>query len=133
MRLDKGSHVVVGTPSCVQEIVKHDALTTKNISVVILDRVDDMISGGSKDIIEDLFQSIPRSAQVVFLVSKTFTELKDMAKKFMREPVFISHATEEADLDDSETLTGSVRPSDDKLDETEVRKPDDETKSSIGR
>ncbi|KAK3817684.1 MAG: eukaryotic initiation factor 4A-II-like protein [Benniella sp.] len=119
MRLDKGSHIVVGTPSCVQEIIKHDALTTKNIGVVVLDRVDEILSGGSKDIIEDLLQSIPRSAQVVFLLSKTFTELKDMAKKFMRGPVFISHTTEEPDLDDSETLTGSVRPSDDKLDETE--------------
>ncbi|KAF9356587.1 Eukaryotic initiation factor 4A-II [Mortierella sp. NVP85] len=118
MRLEKGAHIVVGTPSYVQEIISHRALMTTNIRVLILDRVDEMISEGSKDAIEELFQTIPRSTQVVFLLNKTFAALKDMTVKFMHNPVWISH-TEETDLDDSETLTDPGHRSDDKLYEME--------------
>ncbi|KAK3817682.1 MAG: P-loop containing nucleoside triphosphate hydrolase protein [Benniella sp.] len=117
IRLRKGSHIVVGTPSCVQEIIKDGALKTDSIRVIVLDRVDEMFSDGSKDIIVNLFSSIPRSAQVVFLLRQTFMELKYMTTNFMRSPAWISHGTREPDLDDSTTLTGSVYRPDDKLNE----------------
>jgi len=131
MRLDKGSQIVTGTPSCVQEIIRHEALSTKNIDVVVLDRVDEMFSGGFKDVIEEIFQSIPRSAQVVFLLSKTFTELKDMTRKFMRGPVFITHDAEEPKVNDPKTSPWSTRPLREKLYEIEVGINQCEAKPSV--
>jgi hypothetical protein len=89
--------------------------------VIVLDRVDEMFSEGSKDIIVNLFSSIPRSAQVVFLLRQTFMELKYMTANFMRNPAWISYGSREPDLDDSTTLTGSVYRPDDGLNEIEVR------------
>ncbi|KAK3817690.1 MAG: P-loop containing nucleoside triphosphate hydrolase protein [Benniella sp.] len=115
MRLKKGAQIVVGTPSSVQEIIKRGALATRNIRMIVLDRVDEMFLDGFKDVIDELFQSIPRSAQVVFLLSKSFVELRELTTKFMRNPECINHDTEEADIDDGETLSGSARQSEEML------------------
>jgi superfamily II DNA/RNA helicase len=122
MRLKKGAQIVVGTPSCVQEIIKRGALATRNIRMIVLDRVDEMFSDGFKDVIDELFQAIPRSAQVMFLLSKSFVELKELTTKFMRNPECINHDTEEAEIDDGETLSGSARQSEEILFEIEVRR-----------
>ncbi|KAK3817686.1 MAG: P-loop containing nucleoside triphosphate hydrolase protein [Benniella sp.] len=102
MRLQKGSHIVVGTPSYVQEIMDHSALLTNSIRVVVFDRVDDMISEGSKDIIENILQAIPRDTQVVFLLIKMLAQLEDLTTKFMCNPAWISHDTVESGLDRSD-------------------------------
>jgi ATP-dependent RNA helicase DeaD len=121
MRLKKGAQIVVGTPGCVHELIGHGILITKSLRVLILDRVDEMYNGKIKEIIEELLQSIPRGAQVAFLLSKMSKELKDWTTKFMHNPEFIDHDTEMPDLEDSETLLGSVRLSEDKPYEMEVR------------
>lgn len=109
MRLKKGAQIVVGTPGCIHELIGQGTLTTKTLRVLILDRVDEMYNGKIKDIIEELLRSIPRSAQVVFLLSKMSKELKEWTTKFMHNPEFIDHDTEMPDLEDTETLVGSVR------------------------
>jgi superfamily II DNA/RNA helicase len=95
---DKGSHIILGTPSCVQEIIGHGFLMTSSIRVIVLDRLDKMISKGSSDAIENILQVIPKSAQVVILLSETFTKLGDLASKLgdlttksMRHPSWIRH------------------------------------------
>ncbi|KAK3817687.1 MAG: P-loop containing nucleoside triphosphate hydrolase protein [Benniella sp.] len=127
MRLEKGSHIVVGTPSCVQGVIDHGVLMTNGIRMVFFDRVDYMISEGSKDIIENILQAIPRNTQVVFLLSKTSTQLEDLTTKFMCNPAWISHGTEEPDLDDSKTLAGSAHyRSDNKISEPNQNETDNQ-------
>ncbi|KAK3817695.1 MAG: P-loop containing nucleoside triphosphate hydrolase protein [Benniella sp.] len=121
MRLKKGAQIVVGTPGCIHELIGHGTIITKNLRVLILDRVDEMYNGKIKEIIEELLQSIPRSAQVAFLLSKMSKELKDWTTKFMHNPEFIDHDTEMPDLEDSESLLGSIRLSEDKPYEMEFK------------
>ncbi|KAF9356585.1 translation initiation factor eIF4A [Mortierella sp. NVP85] len=101
--LDKGSHIILGTPSCVQEIIEHGSLMTSSIRVIVFDRLDKMISKRSNDAIENILQVIPQSAQVVFLLSETFTKLGDLASKLgdlttksMHNPSWIRHEGPEA-------------------------------------
>jgi superfamily II DNA/RNA helicase len=118
MRLEKGTHIVIGTPSCVQGVIEHGVLMTNSIRVIVFDRVDEMILGGSKDIIENILQVIPRNTQVVLLLSKTSAQLEDLTTRFMYDPTWISGGTEEP-VDDSKTLTVSAYRSDDKPSEVE--------------
>ncbi|KAK3817698.1 MAG: P-loop containing nucleoside triphosphate hydrolase protein [Benniella sp.] len=108
MRLSKGSQIIIGTPDCSQEFIQQGVLMTNNIRMFVLDRVDDMFAEGYGDFIEDIFQSIPRGAQVVFLLSKAFPGL-EILTTIMRNPVFISHDVQEPKLDDLQTSKWSGR------------------------
>jgi ATP-dependent RNA helicase DeaD len=122
MRLKKGSQIVVGAPNCIQQFITQGVLSTSSIRVVVVDRMDEIFSRGFGGAVEEIFRSIPRGAQVVFFLSETFTELKDMTRKFMRSPVFISHVTEKPELKDTKTPSGSTRPPEVKSCEIEVRR-----------
>ncbi|KAF9348893.1 translation initiation factor eIF4A [Mortierella sp. NVP85] len=98
MRLSKGSQIVIGTPDCTRGFIQQGVLMTNNIRMFVLDRVDDIFAEGYGDFIEDIFQSIPRGAQVVFLLSKAFPGL-ELLTTIMRSPVFISHDVQEPRLD----------------------------------
>ena len=102
LRLSKGSQTVIGTPDCTQLFIQQGVLMTNNIRMFVLDRVDDMFAEGYGDFIEDIFQSIPRGAQVVFLLSRAFPGL-EILTTIMRNPVFISHDVQEPKLDDLQT------------------------------
>ncbi|KAF9348894.1 translation initiation factor eIF4A [Mortierella sp. NVP85] len=105
MRLNKGSQIVIATPDCAQELIQNGALMINRIRMFVLDRLDDMFAEGYGEFIEDIFQSIPRSAQVVFLLSKAFPEL-EMLTAIMRNPVFIRHDAQEPRPNNPQTLPG---------------------------
>ncbi|KAK3817679.1 MAG: P-loop containing nucleoside triphosphate hydrolase protein [Benniella sp.] len=95
-RLKIRAQIVIGTPSYVEEMIRHGDLTIKNISVLVLDRVDELFSGGGRRVVGEIFRFIPRRAQVIFLLSRTFQEPRDLTT-FGRTPVFIAHCAEKLD------------------------------------
>ncbi|KAK3817697.1 MAG: P-loop containing nucleoside triphosphate hydrolase protein [Benniella sp.] len=106
MRINKGSQIVIATPDCAQDLIQNGALMINRIRMFVLDRLDDMFAEGYGEFIEDIFQSIPRSAQVVFLLSKAFPEF-EMLTAIMRSPVFISHDAQEPKPNNPQTLPWS--------------------------
>lgn len=63
-KLERGVHVVSGTPGRVYDMIKRGSLQTKAVKLLILDESDEMLSKGLKDQIYDVYRSLPHDIQV---------------------------------------------------------------------
>ena len=82
--LNKGVHIVVGTPGRVYDMINRQALKLENLKNVILDEADEMLSRGFKDQIYDIFKFIPEDAQVCLFSATLPLETLEMTTKFMK-------------------------------------------------
>jgi translation initiation factor 4A len=98
-RLEVGTHVVVGTPGRVHDMIQRRSLRTTNIKLFVLDEADEMLSRGFKDQIYDVFKFMPQDIQVVLLSATMPVEVLDVTKRFMRDPIRILVKKEELTLE----------------------------------
>ncbi|KAI1315454.1 translation initiation factor eIF4A [Mortierella claussenii] len=98
-RLTVGSHVVVGTPGRVMDMIKRGALKTDSIKMFVLDEADEMLSRGFTEQIYDVFQTLPPHTQVVLLSATMPTDVMDVTSRFMRDPVRILVKQDELTLE----------------------------------
>jgi translation initiation factor 4A len=98
-RLNAGCHVVVGTPGRVFDMINRDALDTKQIRIFVLDEADEMLSRGFKDQIYDVFRKMPSNTQVILLSATMPSDVLEVTKRFMRDPVRILVKKEELTLE----------------------------------
>ncbi|KAF8812975.1 DEAD-domain-containing protein [Phlegmacium glaucopus] len=73
-KLEKGIHVVVGTPGRLIELIKRRALVTDKIKIFCLDEADEMLSRGFKKQIMKVFEHLPQEGMQVVLLSATFPD-----------------------------------------------------------
>jgi len=94
------SHVVVGTPGRVYDMLNRKILKPDSIKMFVLDEADEMLSRGFKDQIYDVFQKLPTSNLQVVLLSATMPgEVLEVSTKFMRDPIRILVKRDELTLE----------------------------------
>lgn len=98
-KLAEGPHVVVGTPGRVFDMINRGALKTEGVKMFCLDEADEMLSTGFKDSIYDIFQLLPADTQVVLLSATMPSEVLEVTKKFMRDPIRILVKRDELTLE----------------------------------
>lgn len=98
-KLEAGTHVVVGTPGRVFDMINRKVLQTNSIKIFVLDEADEMLSRGFQEQIQDVFMLLPRDVQVILLSATMPTEVLSVSKQFMREPVNILVKKEELTLE----------------------------------
>ncbi|XP_005102822.1 eukaryotic initiation factor 4A-I [Aplysia californica] len=98
-KLESGSHVVVGTPGRVFDMINRRAFNTKDIKMFVLDEADEMLSRGFKDQIYDVFRHMPNEIQVILLSATMPADVLEVTQRFMREPVRILVKKEELTLE----------------------------------
>ncbi|XP_057336509.1 eukaryotic initiation factor 4A-I-like [Microplitis mediator] len=98
-KLEQGVHVVVGTPGRVYDMINRRALRTNNIKMFILDEADEMLSRGFKDQIHDVFKLLPTEVQVNLLSATMPTDVLEVSKCFMRNPINILVKKEQLTLE----------------------------------
>ena len=76
--------IVVSTPGRVFDMFNRRFLSPKWIKMFVLDEADEMLSGGFKDLIYEIFQKLNTSIQVVLLSATMPTDVLEVTKKFMR-------------------------------------------------
>merc|ERR1712142_892736 len=114
--LQRGAHVVVGTPGRVYDMIQRKALSTSKISMFILDEADEMLSRGFKDQIYDVFKTLDDEIQVVLLSATMPQDVLEVTKKFMRSPTRILVKKEELTLEGIRQFYIDVEREDWKLD-----------------
>ena len=84
--LDKGVHIVVGTPGRVLDLLGRGRIDFSQIRTLVLDEADRMLDMGFADEIASVFQAMPKKRQTV-LFSATFPESIDLlSKKYQKNP-----------------------------------------------
>lgn len=98
-KLEAGSHVVVGTPGRVYDMINRKAFRTNDIKMFVLDEADEMLSRGFKDQIYDVFKTMPDNIQVVLLSATMPQDVLEVTQRFMRDPIRILVKKEELTLE----------------------------------
>ena len=88
-KLQRGVHVVVGTPGRVFDLINRHALYTDAVKLFVLDEADEMLSAGFKEQIYDIFRFMPPTCQVGLFSATIPEDVLDITQKFMRDPVQI--------------------------------------------
>uniref|UniRef100_A0A2K6NA77 RNA helicase n=1 Tax=Rhinopithecus roxellana TaxID=61622 RepID=A0A2K6NA77_RHIRO len=92
-------HIIVGTPGRVFDMHNRRYLSPKYIKMFVLDEADEMLSHGFKDQIYDIFQKLNKNTQVVLLSATMPSDVLEVTKKFMRDPIRILVKKEELTLE----------------------------------
>lgn len=98
-KLEGGAQIVVGTPGRVNDMIVRGHLKTDHIKMFVLDEADEMLSRGFKEQIYEVFKTLPNDVQVILLSATMPTEVLDVTKKFMRNPIRILIKKEEITLE----------------------------------
>jgi ATP-independent RNA helicase DbpA len=90
--LRKDSHVVVGTPGRIQEMLRKHALSLAKIRTLVLDEADRMLDMGFEEAIREIVGKTPPSRQSL-LFSATFPDaIRTMARNTLRDPFEVTIA-----------------------------------------
>lgn len=93
-QLKKGAHVIVGTPGRLLDHLERGTLSLDNIQTVVLDEADEMLDMGFLDDIESIIEQTPTTRQTVLFSATMSSRIKDMARKFQKNPKMVSIQTE---------------------------------------
>ncbi|XP_049624821.1 eukaryotic initiation factor 4A-I-like [Suncus etruscus] len=109
-------HIIVGTLGRVFDMLNRRYLSPKYIKMFVLDEADEMLSRGFKDQIYDIFQKLNSNTQVVLLSATMPSDVLEVTKKFMRDPIRILVKKEELTLEGTRQFYINVEREEWKLD-----------------
>jgi len=92
-------HIIVGCPGRVNDMMNRNHIDSRNIKLIVLDEADELLSDGFKEQIYNIFQNLNSYAQVALFSATLPISIKNLTKKFMREPVSIYVKAEQLTLE----------------------------------
>ena len=94
--LRKDSHVIVGTPGRVQEMLRKKVLHLAHVRTLVLDEADRMLDMGFEEPIREIVGKTPKQRQTL-LFSATYPEqIRAIGRELLRDPLEVTVATESA-------------------------------------
>ncbi|MCB0190665.1 MAG: DEAD/DEAH box helicase [Anaerolineae bacterium] len=85
-RLKKGIDVVVGTPGRLLDLIRQKALDLSQVSTVVLDEADEMLSMGFIEDIEAILEATPLARQTALFSATLPAEIRRLANQYMHKP-----------------------------------------------
>lgn len=95
----KKANIVIGTPGRVMDHMRRGTLNLDNISLVVLDEADEMLSMGFIDDIVTILSETPESRQTVLFSATMPREILDLTERFQKDPVLIEINKKQVTLD----------------------------------
>ena len=91
--LNRGAHIVIGTPGRTKDLIKRKKLSIINVERVILDEADEMLSMGFKEDLEAILAKTPKIKQTLLFSATMTKNVIAVTKKYMRNALEISVAS----------------------------------------
>lgn len=88
--LEKGSHIVVGTPGRIIDLLHRKNLRLDTLRYVVLDEADEMLSMGFIDDVKEILSKTPASRQTTCFSATMPREIQLLVKEFMKDPVNVT-------------------------------------------
>jgi len=98
-KLDTGSHVVVGTPGRVYDMIARDSLQTHFIKIFVLVEAFKILSDNFDEQIKNVFKSLGKYTQVILLSNQMSSIVLDKSTYYTSNPIHIFVQPEELTLD----------------------------------
>jgi ATP-dependent RNA helicase DeaD len=100
--LERGAHVVVGTPGRVMDHLDRGSLDLAGLEHLVLDEADEMLAMGFAEDVERILRDTPEYKQVALFSATMPRQIRSLAKRYLHDPV--DNATPQAT-----TSTATVR------------------------
>ncbi len=110
--LERGAHIVVGTPGRLKDHIERHSLDLSNIRAVVLDEADEMLDMGFSEDLEFILSKSPEERRTLMFSATVPREIAGLAKKYQRDAVRIQTAAETKQHVDIEYRALSVAPQD---------------------
>jgi len=98
--IQRGVHVIVGTPGRIYDLLLRKAITANTIAHVVLDEADEMLSEfGFQDLVYDILQCLETTVHIGLYSATMPPEVLTLAEKFLKDPLLIVVKNEELTLE----------------------------------
>ena len=88
--LQRGVHVVVGTPGRIIDLLDRKQLRLEQLVSVVLDEADEMLSMGFIDDVKRILQQTPSTRQTACFSATMPREIQELIQQFLNSPVTVS-------------------------------------------
>ena len=88
--LDRGVHVVVGTPGRVMDHIRRGKLRLENLKALVLDEADEMLRMGFIDDVEWILDQTPETRQIALFSATMPQQIRRIATKYLNDPAQVT-------------------------------------------
>ena len=110
--LERGCHIVVGTPGRICDHIKRGALDLSSLRAVVLDEADEMLDLGFREDLEFILEESPEDRRTLMFSATVPRSIAKLAESYQKNAVRIATASEQKQHVDIEYRAMMVAPSD---------------------
>ena len=110
--LERGAHIVVGTPGRLRDHIERRSLDTSALKAVVLDEADEMLDLGFRDDLEFILEAAPSNRRTLMFSATVPRTISTLAKRYQRDAVRVSTSEEQSQHLDIEYRALVVAPND---------------------
>ena len=110
--LERGCHIVVGTPGRLRDHIERGALDMSSLGTVVLDEADEMLDFGFREDLEYILDAAPSGRRTLLFSATVPPAIADIARRFQTDALRISTVGETRQHADIEYRALAVAPSD---------------------
>ncbi|MGS4987422.1 DEAD/DEAH box helicase [Roseibium sp. RP-7] len=88
--LERGVHIVVGTPGRLRDHIERGALDLSEIKAVVLDEADEMLDMGFREDLEFILDTAPQDRRTLMFSATVPKPIAELAKRFQKDAVRLS-------------------------------------------
>jgi ATP-dependent RNA helicase DeaD len=110
--LERGAHIVVGTPGRLRDHITRGGLDMSQLRAVVLDEADEMLDLGFREDLEFILESAPEDRRTLLFSATVPPAIEKLAKNYQRDALRVSTASERKQHVDIEYRALTVAPSD---------------------
>jgi ATP-dependent RNA helicase DeaD len=92
--LNRGAHIVVGTPGRLRDHIERGSFNTSGLKAVVLDEADEMLDLGFRDDLEYMLDTTPKDRRTMMFSATVPRAIATLAKRYQRNATRISTADE---------------------------------------
>lgn len=108
--LERGVHIVVGTPGRLRDHMMRKALDAGQLKAIILDEADEMLDLGFREDLEYMLDAAPQKRRTLMFSATVPAQIAKLAKQYQQNAVRISTQTEQQQHGDIEYRALVVAP-----------------------
>jgi superfamily II DNA/RNA helicase len=90
LALKQKTHIVVGTPGRVRDLIHRGTLQFDALTTLVIDEADEMFFIGLRQQVEDILSLLPTNRQTMLFSATLSDDIRNLTKQFMKEPIEIA-------------------------------------------
>jgi ATP-dependent RNA helicase DeaD len=110
--LERGAHIVIGTPGRLADHIKRGSLVTSGICAVVLDEADEMLDMGFRDELELILEGTPDTRRTLMFSATVPKGIAALAARYQKNAVRVTTEAEKSQHVDIEYKALLVAPDD---------------------